>query len=353
MATIKDIASVSNVSMATVSRVLNNDETLSVAEETRQRIIEAAKELGYTTIRNRKIKKHHVQEDIHDLEIGILLCQSLEEELSDPYFLAIRQGVEHECKEQGLRPPTVFRLNKLEDRGTPADLDGLIVIGKLYEESINQFTSKNKNAVYVDYSPDVNKYDSVIIDFEKATNELIDHLFENGHERIGYIGGSQLLHFKEEQEQMPDIRECTFKSRLEKEGKYRPEDVYVGEYTMSDGYKLMRQAIKKGNLPDAFFIASDPMAVGALRAIQEEGLKVPADIALVGFDDIEMAKFASSPLTTMRVHTDLMGRAGVKLLLDRIKGRDIPLQVVVPTKLIIRESCGSMLAKELKKKLRL
>lgn len=345
MATIKDIASISNVSMATVSRVLNNDDTLSVAEETRQRIVEAARELGYTTIRKRRTKRNMEQEEKQRLKIGIILCQSLEEELSDPYFLAIRQGVEQECKDQNFPAPELFRLNEINSVSAPTDVDGLVVIGKVYEEAVTQFTSKNKNIVYIDYSPDENNYDSVVVDFEKATNELIDHLFKHGYKRIGYIGGNQLLHFKEEQ--IGDTRQQTFEKRMKQEQLYRPEDIYVGEFTMSQGYSLMKEAIKSGSLPDAFFIASDPMAVGALRALQEAGIKVPDDIALTGFDDIEMAKFASSPLTTIRVHMDLMGRTGVKLLLDQINGREIPLKVVVPTKLIVRESCGSHLtAKE-------
>lgn len=80
------------------------------------------------------------------------------------------------------------------------------------------------------------------------------------------------------------------------------------------------------------------MAVGALRALQEANLRSPEDVAIVSFDDIEMAQFASTPLTTVRVHTEEMGRTGVKLLLDRISGRKLPLQVTVPTELVVRES---------------
>jgi LacI family transcriptional regulator len=81
------------------------------------------------------------------------------------------------------------------------------------------------------------------------------------------------------------------------------------------------------------------MAIGALRALQEAKLKVPDDVAIIGFDDIEAAKFASTPLTTIKVHTREMGRIGVKLLLDRLNGRELPLTVKVPTELVVRESC--------------
>ena len=341
MTTIKDIANRSKVSTATVSRVLNNDETLAVTEETRQRIFQIAEELGYKTVKNRRIEKNSKKDN--PLRIGVLVCQTPEEELSDPYFLAIRQGAEQECRDQGLPTPEIFRLNQLSSGDLNKKVDALVVIGRLNEEAIGQYTSKTKNIVYIDYSPNEEKYDSVVIDFEKATNQIIDHLFNQGHQRIGYIGGRQGEHFTEEKRYVDDMRERTFEERMKKEGLFQPKDVYVGTYTMSQGYKLMKKAIGIGDLPNAFFIASDPMAIGSLRALQESGIEVPGQISLVGFDDIEMAKFASSPLTTMRVHTEHMGRTGIKLLLDRVKGREIPLKVVVPTQLIIRESCGSHL----------
>lgn len=82
------------------------------------------------------------------------------------------------------------------------------------------------------------------------------------------------------------------------------------------------------------------MAIGALRALQEVNLNVPSDVAIISFDDIEAAKFASTPLTTIRVHTMEMGRTGVRLLLDRLKGRELPITITLPTELVIRESCG-------------
>lgn len=123
------------------------------------------------------------------------------------------------------------------------------------------------------------------------------------------------------------------------------EDIYIGEYTMSHGYELMKKAIKKKNVPKAFFVASDPMAIGALRALQEAGLSVPSDVALVAFDDIEAARFSSPPLSTVKVYTKEMGQTGVKLLMDRINGRNLPIKVTIPTSLVIRQSCGSSITK--------
>jgi LacI family transcriptional regulator len=113
---------------------------------------------------------------------------------------------------------------------------------------------------------------------------------------------------------------------------------------MTQGYELMKDAIKKGNLPEAFFIASDSMSIGAMKALQEANLRVPNDVAIASFNDVQMAKFASTPLTSVKVYTEQMGRIGVQLLLDRIAGRELPLKVTVPTKLFIRDS--SVIKKE-------
>lgn len=338
MATIKEIAAKSKVSPATVSRVLNNDASLSVAEETRQRILNVAKSLDYKTVR---VRKKQTQKKEKAYKFGIFLCQSLEEELSDPYFLSIRQGVENQCRELGIEATEIYRIFNFQISQLNEELDGLIVIGKIDKELIQRLKQKIKHFVYVDYSPDEDQFDSVVIDFHKATNLALDHLLKQGYERIGYIGGVQALHDQtKERHLFEDARHRVFNKKMAKIGKAADDHMFIGEFTMSDGYRLMKKSIEKGNLPDAYFIASDPMAVGALRAIQEKGLKVPEDVAIVSFDDVEMAKFASCPLSTIKVPTELMGKTSVKLLVDRLDGRDIPLKVTVPTKLIVRESCG-------------
>ena len=122
---------------------------------------------------------------------------------------------------------------------------------------------------------------------------------------------------------------------------YKEEYVFLGKYTMSDGYNLMKKATDTEDLPQAFIVANDAMAVGALRALQDKGIKVPKQVALFSFDDSEIAQFASCPLSTVRIFTEEMGKASVSLLLSREEGREIPYKIVLPTELVIRESCGT------------
>ncbi|WP_066188305.1 LacI family DNA-binding transcriptional regulator [Gracilibacillus timonensis] len=338
MATIKDIAAKANVSPATVSRVLNNDLTLSVATETRQRIITIAEGLNYKTL---KLRKKGTIASKRSYRVGIVVCQSLEEEWDDPYFLTLRKGVEKQCLKNGIETTEIYRLRNFTPSQLYQRLDGMILIGKVDPALLPTLQEKVKHVVYVDYSPDENQYDSVMVDFEKSTNLAIEHLLQLGAKTVGFIGGYTFEFIDGQSKQISkDERHTAFIEKMKEVGKYKKKHVHAGDFTMSDGYRLMKEAIAKGNMAEAYFIASDPMAIGALRALREENVAVPDDVAIVSFDDVKAAQFASSPLTTIHVPIETMGATGVKLLIDRIEGREIPLKVIVPTRLVIRESCG-------------
>ncbi|MGM0878352.1 MAG: LacI family DNA-binding transcriptional regulator [Bacillota bacterium] len=341
MTTIKEIAAQAKVSSATVSRVLNNDPTISVTDETRDRILEVSKDLGYTTVRKRRNEQKLT--NTSSPRIGIFLAHSLEEEedgVDDPYFSSIRQGVESECLNQEIFTYKVTRFSDPHQEQIIDDIDGLIVIGGMKFDVLKRVRNCSDNVVFINHSPDEERYDSVVVDFEKATTSVLDHLLNLGYSKIGYIGGREREQFTGNYSVIEDKRLTTFEELMKSKGLYRKDHVFIGEYSMTQGYELMKDVIKTGNLPEAFFIASDSMSIGAMRALQEANLKVPEDIAIASFNDIHMAKFASTPLTSVKVYTEQMGRVGVQLLLDRINGRKIPLKVIVPTKLVVRDSCG-------------
>jgi len=337
MPTIKDIAELSQVSPATVSRVLNNDQTITVLEETRERILQTAKKLGYKTILERRFEQQ-LESTKENLNVGILLSKTLEEEIADPYFLSIRQGVEEELLNQGITSTFMFRWNDIGSNHLIRDLGGLIIVGKISEKALKTVNDQIENVVYIHHSPNEDLYDSVVIDFAKSTETALQHLFDLGYKRIGYIGGVDIEYSNNETVGVEDKRLTTYERVLKEKGFFKPEYRFIGEYTMTQGYELMKKALQQDDIPEAFFISSDPMAIGALKALQEANLSVPNDVAIVSFDDIELASFASTPLTTIKVYTKEMGQIAVKLLLDRIKGRKIPIKVTVPTKLVVRKS---------------
>ncbi|CRK82686.1 LacI family DNA-binding transcriptional regulator [Neobacillus massiliamazoniensis] len=338
MATINEIAKKAQISKTTVSRVLNDDQTLSVTEETRNKILKVAEELDYIPKRQRN-KPKKINDPKKYEKIGLLMYLSLESEFDDPYYSAIRNGIEKRMFELGidlskiLRPP----FNKKDLEG----LDGLIVVGVIGQEEVENQVKLVKHLVFVDVSPDEQLYDSVVIDFEKATSNVIQYLLELGHEKIGYIGGqSYTMAGLSGKLDIQDIRKRTYEKVLTDRGLYNSEYTYIGKWTTKDGLTLMEEAINSGNLPTAFFIGSDPMAIGAMKALTDAGLKVPEDVAIFGFDGIELCEFVTPPLSTVNVHTEEMGKVAVNLLVERINGRNLPLKVVVPTSLIIRKSCG-------------
>jgi LacI family transcriptional regulator len=340
MATIKEVAALAKVSVATVSRVLNNDQTLSVTEETRQRIYAIADKLQYVPPRTRNAKKHGDRSK--ETKIGLLLWCSKEYESDDPYYLSIRQGIEKQCLESGADITKVVRMNAHADDVDFQDVDGLIVVGKIDAGEIQTLNVKSDRVVFVNTSPDIHQYDSVVFQLEQSAEMVLDYLFELGHKQIGYLGGREFLEkFKvPRSEELPEKRKETFEKVMKSRGIYNPEHVWIDDWTIMSGYELMKKALQKGNLPSAFFAANDRIAIGAIRALHEQGWKVPQDVAIVGFDDIEISAFVTPPLTTMKVYTEQMGKAAVHLLMDRLNGREIPMQVVLPTKLVVRESCG-------------
>lgn len=334
MATLKDIAKLADVSPATVSRVLNYDSTLSVSESTRKRVFEAAEELNYEKYKYKKKKKKKKDEVV---TIGISQWYSPAEELSDPYYLSIRSGIEKACYERKIESKIIFKDVKEIKSNQFDDVDGIIAIGKYSESEVKNFASKNSNLVFVDYSPNPNKYDSVMIDFDIAVKKVIDYLYKKGHSKIAYIGGREVV--GQEHEALNDLREKYFKQYLSEKDLLIESLVYTGEFKVEDGYKLAQEMVSK-EVPDAIFVASDSMAVGVLKALKEAKLKVPEDVSVIGFDDNPTAEYLTPPLTTIRVHTEFMGKSAVDLLIEQInEQRIIPKKVIIPTELVERESC--------------
>lgn len=334
MATIKDIAQKAGVSLATVSRVLNYDNTLSVTDETKKRIFEVAEELEYKTVKERSVLKNIDKR----LKIGIIHWYSEKEELGDPYYLSIRMGIEKECSNKNIDVVKIFKKEERYGSCGIEHLDGIMAIGKFSREDIDNFSTYSSNIVFIDSSPNERKFDSVIIDFKEAMLEVLKYLIALGHKEIGYIGGREYI--GESKELIRDKREETYYDFMRENLLYNPNYLSTGKFTAEHGYKLMKTMLQKEKIPTAFFIASDTMATGAIKAIHESSLKIPEDISIVGFNDIATSKYLVPPLTTVKVYTEFMGTTAVALLLERItEGRSISKKVVIPFELIIRESC--------------
>jgi len=289
MATIKDIASLAGVSPATVSRVLNYDPDLSVGIQTKQKVFEAAEELNYT--------KHKKGPKTAKAKILFVQWYDEVEELEDIYYLSIRLGIEKKAEE--MRIELVKRSMEELDHETA---DGILALGKFDKAEADFLFDKNPNLLFVDFDALDLGYNSLVIDFQQSMSAVLTYLAQHGHQEIGILAGE--------------------------------------EYTRGS-HELLKQFLSRQpqTFPTAFFASSDALAVGALKAIQEVGLKVPEDISVIGFNDISVAKYVSPPLTTIKIHTEWMGELAIETILSIIyEQAPIARKITIATELIERAS---------------
>jgi LacI family transcriptional regulator len=331
LATIKEIASLADVSISTVSRVLNFDETLNVSNATREKILKIADELEYVSSKTKKTRNKNCK------DIGIIYWYNYEEELEDPYYLSIRLAAEKKCNENNLN---LVKLTENSDIDDISKVSGIIAIGKFNSATIEKLSNANENLVFVDFSPNENKFDSVLPDVGKATTETLNYLYELGHRKIGFIGGKnpESLSIKNA---YIDERGVKYKEFMIDKGIFDPNYIYITEkYTFKSGYNLMLKALNSPSRPTAFFISNDTMAIGAYKAISQFNLSVPDDISIIGFNDQPSAKYMIPALTTVRIPCEYLGNAAVDLLLENLNSnRGYNKKVILPTEFKIRESC--------------
>ena len=327
MATIKDIAELAGVSSASVSRILNNDPTLSVPQSTRDKVVEAAETLGYVKKKKRK------QTPL--MSVGILQWISAEEEITDPYYLSIRQGVENYCQEHKISVIRCFA----NDQNLPMNLDkadGLVCIGKFSKEKQERFASICENIIFLDMKLDPITHCFIVPDFKDAVRQVVHYFTDHGFFKCGYLGGIENL----EGNRYPDERYRYFSRFASRANLNFAPYTMQGRFSRESGYEMMRQLIDSGKIPQAIFAASDPIAIGVLRACHEAGIQVPEQMALIGFDNIDESRFTIPSLSTVQVPTYEIGLTGMRLLHESWKRNENlqPMKIEMPCQLILRKT---------------
>lgn len=325
MATIRDIAKLAGVSPATVSRVLNYDQELSVAQETKQRIFEVAEDLNYT--------KHKRANKIGKAVIRLVQWYDEAEELADLYYLSIRLGIEKKAEELNIQIRREA-LNELSD----IQVNGTIALGKFDAEQIRQLKQTDENLLLVDFDGMNMGLNSLVVDFDQSVNLVIDYFIRQGYQKIGILSGEEKT--KHNLQPIEDPRLLAFKHKMKQLNLYRPEFTLTAAFSMETGKTAMAEFLSSTEeLPNALFAASDALAVGAMQAIQAAGLRIPEDISVIGFNDVSVAKYVSPALSTIKVETEWMGELAVSTILDLAKEfSPVPRKIMLGTKLIQRES---------------
>jgi len=341
MARLKDIAEKAGVSIATVSRVLNQDETFSITMETKQKILQIAHDLKYQVSGN---SRNSDNTGSKAKKLALIMLYSESDEIKDPYYLTIRTNVKKEAASLGLQTGEFF-----STRMNPADLNSdeyaaMIIIGSfgLWTRELEKAVrDTGRPVIFVDFAPLFPGADCVLTDFRQMMETVLNHLEEMGYGKIGYIGGREFNIVTEEP--VKDPRETFFEQFLQIKGLYNPDYVYIDRsITCENGYSLASRMIREKNIPEAVFVENDTMSIGVLKAFRENGIRVPEDISIVSCNDIPSAEYLVPSLTTMRIHTNLMGKMAARLAYERLNmKRNTGIKVMVPNELVIRQSCGS------------
>lgn len=331
MATIRDIAKAAGVSPGAVSRILNNDATLHVSAQTRKNVLDTAKKLNY-----KKIPKTNLVSSKNTFTMGIVLWFSAEEELKDNYYLKARQGVEDFCVKNSINilrffPEDLDSLSKLNE------VDGLICIGKFSRQEINEFIDICNNTVFLDMAVDEFNITSLSMDFEHAVYSALDYLTALGHRKIAFLGGKEYVG---NHELIIDARTTAFIKYMKHRKMDCPDFIKEGSFTYQAGYEMMCTLIKEKKIPTAVFAANDVIALGAMKAIQENGYHIPEDISIIGFNDEETSAYITPPLTTIHAPAYDMGQHGANLVYVASNlSIKTPLKAKIPCELVVRDSC--------------
>ncbi|MBL1224113.1 LacI family DNA-binding transcriptional regulator [Enterococcus sp. BWR-S5] len=328
MVTIKQVAEKSGYSQATVSRLLKGDTSLSIAEETRKTIIHTALAMGYD---RSKIKTPIEQ-------IAVLFWLTDQEELQDLYFRQLRISIEKYAKINNMEITMLKHEEGIEQ--LPKNSSGFIGIGSFTSDEIRQLKTSCPNGVFLEINPQPDLFDTVKPDTDHMTRKAIDYFIHKGYQKIGFIGGA-FFDPDTGSEEM-DSRESAFRDYLLKKGLLNEKYIFSGgHFTVDQGYQLTSALIASSDddLPEAFFVASDTIAVGALQAFNEKGILIPDRLELLSINDNEIAKFVSPPLTTFKIDVEEIAKTAIDMLVDQlIYPRKTTKTVLLGSELIVRKS---------------
>ncbi len=334
MPTIREVAKAAGVSPGAVSRILNHDITLSVSDTTRQRVLSIAQEMNY-------VKKNSEKKIRGSFTFGILQWYSIRQELEDPYYLSIRLGAEKYCSEHNINVIRAFRTDA-DYLSSLRGVNGLICIGKFAEPEIKTFSSITQNFILVDMHTTRILHNCMTLDFLHATTDALDYLVSLGHQRIGYLGGREYI---SENTVYFEQRKSVFETYCKEKGLIYEPYIYESTYSIESGYLMMQQLLQLEKLPTAIFTASDAIALGAIRALNEAGLHIPSDMSVIGFDNINASAYTNPPLTTVNAPTELMGEYAANFIMTSLslyRQYHIPMQMTLPCTLIKRGSCAQI-----------
>lgn len=334
MATLRELAECTGFSITTISRVLNDDPTMSVSDSTRAAILEAAGRLHY-----RPAPKPRRTQPGGALRIAVAEQLSPVEQLSDPYYLYLKNYAVQRCRDLGIAVAALTEGTTGYVADTPHRIDGVLAIGIFSPEQIERLSRLSENVVFLDSSPDELRFDSVVLDFGLGIRQALDDLIARGHRRIGFLGPDRKL--DQHKRPAPEVRRQCYIRYMQEHGLYDPALLIHASMDAMDARRALTAHIRDhGLLATALLAANEECAIGAAGALRSADLRVPEDLSLISFNDTALSALTDPPLTSVSTHVEVMSAAAVDLLVRRISLSvdSLPLKIVVPPTLIHRES---------------
>ena len=330
---IKDVARRAGVSISTVSYALNNGPK-PVAPELKKKIVRIAEEIGYQPS---AVARSLISGRIHT--IGVVYLYGRRDLVRRDFFREILNGVYNSANEHQLDILLYTRTNA----GSPAEIvsllldrrtDGLVFVGSEGMEEVLEIVERRRAQYVVVCGKAPDPARAVACDNRDGVSQVIRHLVELGHRKVGHIAGRK---------QMVDAKVRLEQFSLETKAaglEVRPEWIRYGDFEAEPGAAATREILAGKNRPTAIFAANDESALGVLQAAAGMGLRVPEDLSVVGFDDFRLASRTTPRLTTVRQPAEAMANAAMEYLARRIDGLEAEPLRCWPTTLVVRESTG-------------
>lgn len=326
--TLKDIARAANVSPATVSRIINEDATLKVTEQTKTLVLKKIAELGYQP------KKKRPQVVPH---IALVTGLSTERSAVDAYWKTILYSIERQAKNVHLTD--LIRLNADHIDSDLAQFDAVILIGDLAPTAIEELKRINPCLVVVDAKSNQLEVTNIAPDFETTMTEVLDLLAAHGKQSIAYIGGvnhpGKLTHA--EMLLTDDERTNTYKNWVRHH--QRPDLCYLGSWDARTGFVGVEELLRKHPHMDALVAGSDPIAMGVLNKLQQLDINPQSDMNIISFDNLDFANYLSPTLTSVDLNTDALAQMALDQAVSLSRDqRKWYANIRIPGTIIFRET---------------
>lgn len=332
MVTIKQIASEVGVSSSTVSRVLNNDTTISVSEETRRSVIQTAQRLNYVNKgRKKSLKK--------TIKVAVLTVFSEINGANDSYWRQIYLSIVQSAHSGKVIVDDAIRIHQGIDLKLLDNYDAIIVLGELTSTAIQELKKINQHIVLVGSKQHYTDIDAVNPELKSMEKQILNKMYISGRRNIGFIGGNnELLELDGSlRSTTDDVRSTVYREWIRQHN--MTENMFISDWRAETGSTGTKALLDQNKNLDALVVASDLIAIGAINTLKTKGLEPGKNIDVVSFDNLELGSYLIPSLSSVDLNSNAIGKTALNQALELVKGkRNWAVWSIVPSILKYRET---------------